>query len=224
MQHNKCAFCETCLHNRKTRRADGTVDHFRPKRAGNGFNAAIPTGGDHNGYHLLAYHPGNYLLACHVCNEDFKSGYFPIANVRVTTGDAPADYAAEEPYLLYPLGTTDVNPEDVLHFNGVVADPVDSETSNTRSYWRARIIIELFDLNNRLDLRRERAKVIERVFLALTAPPDPIAARILENATADEADHANCARSFVRLFRTDEPKARALAKAAITLNAGRRMA
>lgn len=216
VQGGKCAYCETCLAIRKTEAADGDVDHFRPKRNGNNLPAALRTGGPHAGYHLLSYHLGNYVLSCRTCNQDFKKAFFPIAGTRVTIGDTLADYAEEEPYLLYPLGTTDTDPETVLQFNGIVADPVDSKASNSRNYWRARITIDLFDLNGRDDLFRQRAEVIAGVYFALISS-EPTAAEFVLAALSDAAAHANCARSFARLYKRDTDKAKALAKEAIAL-------
>ena len=76
------------------------------------------------GYYLLAFHPRNYITACKSCNTPLKSNYFPIAGEqRGPQSDNPAHLASEQPFLIYPLGSLDDDPEEVLTFDGIVPKP-----------------------------------------------------------------------------------------------------
>lgn len=59
---NKCAYCEA----NTSVVAHGDVEHFRPKSE----------------YWWLAYTYDNYLFACQICNQTYKSDNFPIAGTK----------------------------------------------------------------------------------------------------------------------------------------------
>ena len=59
---NKCAYCEA----NTSVVAHGDVEHFRPKSE----------------YWWLAYTYDNYLFACQICNQTYKSDNFPIAGAK----------------------------------------------------------------------------------------------------------------------------------------------
>jgi hypothetical protein len=59
---NKCAYCEA----NTSVVAHGDVEHFRPKSE----------------YWWLAYTYDNYLFACQICNQTYKSNNFPIAGTK----------------------------------------------------------------------------------------------------------------------------------------------
>ena len=64
---NKCAYCEA----NTSVVAHGDVEHFRPKSE----------------YWWLAYTYDNYLFACQICNQTYKSDNFPIAGTRFPQPD-----------------------------------------------------------------------------------------------------------------------------------------
>lgn len=226
LQSDKCAYCERLL-------SDGSIEHdlehYRPKR---GVAAWPPLASDLSypfpkgdplpeGYYLLAYHPLNYATVCKPCNTNFKSNYFPVAGSRVTRGATPADYSAEMPYLLYPIGDSDGDPEAILSFIGIV--PVPNPAADKSQKRRARVVIDFFRLETREDLRRERAVALCSIDMCHRA--------LRSGAVADEADkkaasadlahyispsapHANCARCFDRLYRVNPNEARAIAREA----------
>ncbi len=215
LQNYKCGFCERLLPAEKFGRAEHDVEHFRPKSqvrewppAGSELNYGSPTGGDYpGGYYWLAYDPFNYLTACKTCNSNRKRDYFPIAASR---GPEKADVREllkeERPYLIYPLGSSDDDPERILAFHGIV--PIARAVRGQRRQ-RALVTIDFFSLDLREELWRQRFAVIDRLLGHLEAREtgddasrDRARRRIAE-MIADDAEHANCARSFLRVFDQD---------------------
>ncbi|BDI28356.1 hypothetical protein CCAX7_004070 [Capsulimonas corticalis] len=148
IQHNKCAYCEQQLEGGEFGAIAHDLEHYRPKRNVRAWPADpakydFPTGEAFpNGYYHLAYHLGNYAAACKVCNTLMKSYFFPVASSRIAAGDAPEDYAAERPYLIYPIGVLDEDPEEILEFVGVNALPRQGPSGR-----RALVTIDFFGLN-----------------------------------------------------------------------------
>lgn len=223
LQHSKCGYCEKWLEREDFGLVEQDVEHFRPKSrvrayppqtsdARDGLTYDFPTGDAQNtGYFHLAYHPLNYLTTCKTCNSTLKSDYFPVAKGRIAGALHPRDLSAEEPLLIYPLSDLDTAPESLIGFDGLLAIPIGNSTDERR---RADVTIDFFQLNNREDLRRQRARVIHSLHVALAALPHLPSeelrreARLLINAQMSaSAMHANCSRCFVRLFQTDAPKA-----------------
>lgn len=124
-QHGKCGYCEVfvlCVD-------DGDVEHYRPKSEvtrlsddpaewgicppytarvhGRVFHPVSPLG-----YWWHAYDWSNYLFACAICNESFKSALFPIVE---DPRPPPAKGAVETPLLLNPYHAPD--PIKHLHFS-----------------------------------------------------------------------------------------------------------
>ena len=64
-----CAFCES----RISKYDD--AEHFRPKHAITGVNT--------DGYYWLAVEWSNLLIACKVCNNDYKQTHFPITGTHI---------------------------------------------------------------------------------------------------------------------------------------------
>src|SRR5262249_31446914 len=169
IQHNKCAYCERVLEGPPYGLIEHDVEHFRPKSGVEAWpNAAITadrqidydfsTGDEWDaGYYLLAYHPLNYTTACKSCNTPLKLNYFPIAGNRGPQAENPSDLAAEQPFLLYPIGTFDDDPEEILTFEGVVPKPVKMSGHRRR---RAVVTIDFFELDTREELIRGRSEVI----------------------------------------------------------------
>ena len=170
LQHLKCAYCEKELEDQPI---EHDVEHYRPKReivrwvvpralARQGIVVKQPKHGSEPGYRLLAYSPFNYAASCKTCNSILKRNYFPIAGTRNATARDPAAMAGERPFLLYPIGDTDDDPEDMIEFAGL--SPQVKGTGFRRQ--RALVTIWLFDLNGKWR-QKDRAMEIMRYFLAL---------------------------------------------------------
>jgi hypothetical protein len=217
LQHAKCAYCEKELEDQPI---EHDVEHYRPKKevarwvvpralARQGIAVAQPARGGEPGYRLLAYHPLNYAASCKTCNSILKRNYFPIAGTRDPAGRDPAAMAGERPFLVYPIGDIDDDPEDLIEFAGL--SPQAKGTRFRRQ--RALVTIWLFDLNRKW-LRKDRALEVMRYFLALErtqrSPRDRIARdseKIVRYLSSPRARHANCLRSFRRLYDADRPAA-----------------
>ncbi len=129
--------------------------------------------------------------------------------------------ADEQPYLIYPLGSVDVDPETLIEYHGL------SPRAKKRRGWsrrRALVVIAFFrldDASGRKNLFRERARLLQVVYPQLVKESDQAmsaqerrrATELLSRFTADHSPQANCVRSFVRLFRSNPDSARALIEA-----------
>jgi len=226
LQHNKCAYCERRLAGPPFGDVEHDVEHFRPKSpvkawptptiaSERGISYAFATGEAADpGYYLLAYSPLNYATACKTCNSPLKASYFPVAGARNTTVADPTLLESEEAFLVYPLGSFDADPEEILTFDGIIPVPVE-ETGKTAR--RAKVIIDFFELANRGELRRERSKIIVVLWIAhrlsLTGSPEDqrFARKSIETLTAPDSPHTSCARAFLRLIREDPTRAEILA-------------
>jgi hypothetical protein len=232
LQHNKCAYCERKLEGEPYGRIEHDVEHFRPKngvkewpddriKVERQIDYDFPTGqGWDQGYYLLAFHPHNYITACKSCNTPLKSNYFPIAGKRRgPQSDDPARLASEQPYLLYPLGNLDDDPEEILTFDGIVPKP--SKRSGHRRR-RAMVTIDFFELDTREELLRGRAEKVRELTLALIVERvgrlpahKALAERTIADLQSEKSAHSNCVRSFLRLYRRDRPRAEAIFEAAM---------
>jgi len=218
LQKNKCAFCEREL---TTRPKDHDVEHFRPKRAVVPWPPLPTDPAFPEGYYLLAYHPLNYATACEHCNRSLKQSYFPIEDARLSGQGDPVQLRPELPLLIYPIGDSDTDPEDLLGFQGVVPIPKNADP-NTREYRRAQVTIDFFELEKRDELRRGRAKVLRTLYLAFmiteTSPQREEregAQSAIAQCVSDGSEHANCARSFVDLYRQNPAEAKQFGRLAI---------
>lgn len=224
LQHSKCAYCEARRESEDYGTIEHDVEHFRPKssvkkwRPPAGFpQLNLPFGAPEDsdlGYYQLPYNPLNYATSCKVCNTICKGDRFPTAAARDLKLSDPAKGSKEKPYLLYPIGTSDANPEDIITFNGVSPAPKKT-TGFDRD--RALVVIEFFKLNDpkRKSLFRRRAEVIATLYLLLeaartstSAVDKQLYAKLQDGLTNDSAEHANCARSFVRLYQQRPADAR----------------
>lgn len=208
IQNNKCGYCERSLEGRR----EQDIEHFRPKKyvgewptpeikEDRGIDYAFPTGGElKEGYYLLAYNFLNYLTACATCNRDYKLNFFPIAAERGPQSDDIQDFLKEKPYLINPLDNKDDNPEEIITFLGIIPMPVEQNGFN---HQRARVIIDLFNLEGRENLRRERARIIAILYLALESKEEKFYKPIVETQMSDASIHSNCARSFYKLYKDD---------------------
>jgi hypothetical protein len=210
IQCEKCGYCERKLHVHKNGAVVGDVDHYRPK------GGVAPYAAPHSisvgvscptCYHMLTYVPRNYVLSCLVCNRDFKKNYFPIAGARCNPNETdPTVLQSEQPYLIHPLDPDDLAPESLIQFEGI--NPIPSAPADTHEYWRARVTIELYGLGNgsRLDLDKDRAKLIESIWLALEirrqTPDvfDAVAEAVIMSLDDNRQPHRNCCRSFHRIY------------------------
>jgi hypothetical protein len=223
----KCAFCERQLEWEEYGKGEQDVEHFRPKKnvkawkapkvvtdAGIKF-AAAPSGG--KGYYLLPYHPFNYTAACKPCNSALKSDYFPIAGKYNLKGVDPAKLKSEKPYLIFPIGDFDDDPGKLIKFHGLSPQPV---AAGGHDYARALVTIHFFqlaDLTGRKNLFKERAKVIialhpqlEKLADGVTGQTKADAQDVVDSYTLPSASHANCARSYVALHKSDRAEAKEL--------------
>ena len=214
----KCCFCERQFERGNLGRYELDIEHYRPK--GNvkewkcppdlvqaGVSMTAPPGSG-KGYYLLAYHLLNYAVACKACNSGLKKDCFPIAGKYNLDGDDPAKLTGEEPWLLYPLGHLDVDPEAIITFHGIFPQ----STSGDRTLrLRGLVTIAFFDLDDviaRKNLMKERALVVLSLhaFLVRAGGPEDAAAEsaeLVEKMLEPTSPHTNCARSFARLFRSD---------------------
>lgn len=221
LQNDKCAYCERQLGAIEHGKIEYDVEHFRPKNSVAAWPQGVSeypfaTGGDFpDGYYLLAYHLANYAVACKPCNTNLKSNYFPVAAVRITGKDDPADLADEKPLLIFPLGEQADDPQNLLRFEGTVPLPVSTDPGDY-DYQRARVTIDFFALATREELLRERARLIFGLFIALQhAQPGSYEARTVTILTSPTHPHTNCAQCFEQLYDADRNKAAQLAEAAL---------
>lgn len=161
-------------------------------------------GGD-GGYYWLAYDIRNYAASCKVCNTTFKLNFFPVAGARGIAGTAVADLSRERPFLCYPIGDVDEDPEGLVTFVATTAVPAAKRSGHKQR--RGRIIIDFFGLNEREQLHRERARMIGLFGSALKAEAagraSPVDRQVLARLEAPVLPHAACVRAFKRLWASD---------------------
>jgi hypothetical protein len=231
LQHYKCAYCERKMGGQRRGSIDFDVEHFRPKRgvevwptpailASRPEGYGFATGGDlPSGYYLLAYHPLNYAAGCKICNTILKRSHFPVGAARMPSGDDPSRMTDELSYLVYPIGDIDEDPETIVRFDGPLPMPV-SDDAASRACRRARVTIDLFELDIREELLRERCEVIVSLAFCARAIEGPdersrrLASYAVARATMAGSPHRNCARCYLGLLHTDRTKADAIADAA----------
>jgi hypothetical protein len=223
LQHSKCVFCEQPLEARITQ----DVEHFRPKAGvshwdapqdliAKGLKVAQPAdGSDELGYRFLAYHPFNYAASCKVCNSIFKGNLFPVAKKRKTEAKKPPTGAAENPYLIYPLGGDADDPEQLITFSGCVPQPAKAAGHDR---FRAQVTINVFKLDDASERRvfyEGRARAISEMFLNLDAIDNRTDAAIVNAAKKnvqrmlrDRQPFANCVRCFYRLYQSSPAEAK----------------
>jgi len=229
LQHEKCAFCERRLSGKPYGAVEHDVEHFRPKAAVNEwppqtgpkearFSYPFATGGAWDeGYYLLAFHPWNYVTACKTCNSALKRSFFPVAGPRVSGGDDPRKMASEKPFLVYPLGDLDVDPETLITFRGSI--PIPRFKSGAR-HRRAAVMIDFFRLDIREELLWERSDRIVSLFMALRlAESNSNSDRALGEKSvvqhlSPSSPHTSCARAFKALYGEKPNEAREIAELA----------
>lgn len=165
------------------------------------------------GYYLLAYNPLNYLISCKSCNTPLKGNYFPVAGKRIVSSDNFERLGEEHPYLIYPIGNMDEDPEELITFQGVLPIPTRMRGQRHRRAW---ITIAFFALDIREELIKARARLIQIIWLAYkvlqnqsaNAEDQADAEKIIKIALSPKSEHTNCARSFYRLCQDNQEQAR----------------
>jgi hypothetical protein len=169
---------------------------------------------NNSGYYLLPYNLDNYSSSCKTCNTRYKLDRFPVAGKYKMTGSDPRALLSEKPLLIYPVGNWDIDPESVIGFYGFMPQA----NAQSPDFHRGLVTIAFFgldDLDMRSDLFLERAIIIVSMKPLLEAAHDA-SATVAQRAQAqhgidryksDKSSHANCARSFERLFIDQRAKA-----------------
>lgn len=231
LQHMKCAYCERKLESKKRGgKIEQDVEHFRPKSSTSTWKipqslldsgikpTKIPPAP--TGYYALPYHLFNYAAACKPCNSILKSDFFPIAGTYNFDILDSASGTSELPYLLYPIGDIDADPEDLIEFHGL--SPM-AKHSSGHNLDRALVTIQFFNLDDPSDphgLFHGRSVIISGLFPILQrAMVDGGEALVLQKVKDLPLGmpHRNCANSFGRLFLADESKAKEIYEKAVTL-------
>lgn len=216
LQHSKCAYCETIVGG-AAGRVEFDVEHYRPKSRVQPW--AVPAAlaaervavdaGSPAGYHLLPYAVSNYAVSCKTCNTSYKGDRFPTAAAPAKTSAAASALKAEKAFLLFPIGSGDVDPQTLIGFNG--ASPFALIKTGARRH-RALVTIAFFGLddgNRRGDLFKARAGVIlavgmcRQLLTSATAATRPKLEKRLAAFLAPAAQHSACAQAFNRLWDAD---------------------
>jgi hypothetical protein len=228
---NKCIYCERKFGSVEASTVEHDLEHFRPKSHVDdwtpplslqqaGVTVTQPTA-NNTGYYLLPYHLENYSSSCKTCNTRYKLDRFPIAGAYTMTGTEPRALLSERPLLIYPVGDLDIDPESAIEFLGFMPQA----KAVSPDYFRGLVTIAFFgldDIDMRSDLFLERAQIIVSMKPHLedandqnAAAADRAAAQArVERFKSAKSPHANCARSFERLFKNDRARADACYKAA----------
>lgn len=222
LQGSKCAYCEKPLVEEDLGAID--MEHYRPKssvrawptrkiRKKQDIQYSIPKySSKKKGYYLLTHNLWNYVASCKKCNS-LKSDFFPTMGRLDLKNDNPLQKNSEEPFLLFPLGDHDLDPEDLFRFDGVLPVLV---CSDKHEKMRARVTIDFFNLANRNSLIEQRAGVIDHLWTALFVAQAQEASQS-ERAMAYEsvckavhysAPHSSCARSFRELYLANRDRAK----------------
>jgi hypothetical protein len=226
LQHSKCCFCEKPLEGK----IEQDVEHFRPKAEVRPWNVPRRLSAQgvtveqpaqvrsEPGYAQLAYSPFNYAMACKTCNSTLKKNFFPVEGTRDPTATDPLQMNGEKALLIYPIGTGDANPEQLIDFEALSPVPKSAAGFNRR---RALVTIELFkldDCSRRRQLFKHRAFMVRMLFLELEERASAATASrrqqhqtAIDALTSPEAPFTNCLRSFERLHGSDPDRAREIA-------------
>jgi hypothetical protein len=225
----KCAYCEKWL---EADKIEHDVEHFRPKAKvarwkvpkhllpelqAAELRVNQPAQGSEPGYRLLAYHILNYATACKECNSVLKRNLFPITGKRLSNAKDPAKLTAEGALLIYPIGRVDTDPEDLIEFQGISPQ---AKAAAGLDRVRAMVTIEIFRLDDwreRKSLIIDRCEWIQKLWWALqlrdrgARPNDVIdAKKAIARLTSASFRHANCLRSFRRLYERSPGEAEAV--------------
>ena len=219
LQNSKCCFCEKPLEGK----IEQDVEHFRPKAevkpwkvpaqlAAEGLSVQQPADGSaEDGYSQLAYQPFNYAMSCKTCNSTLKRNLFPIEGTRDSASVDPSTMKAEKALFIYPIGSFDTDPEDLIGFEALSPVPRNASGYGRR---RALVAIEVFRLDRRRDLMKQRAYLLRLLYLELEGKANAAAAakraehqNAIDALTGPEAPFTNCMRCFAALYGTDPIRA-----------------
>ena len=168
-----------------------------PRRCANGPPAR------NKGYYLLSYHLLNYAAACKPCNSGIKKNYFPIPGKYDFGGTDPMRMQSRSTLPSLSRRPFGCRSRTVLSFYGILPQ---SRPGNRFLRIRGLVTIDFFGLDDvlgRKNLMRERATaifVLNHWLTKVADKGDPGAAAQVARMIAPTASHANCARSFERLF------------------------
>jgi hypothetical protein len=224
LQNSKCCFCEKPLEGK----IEQDVEHFRPKAevkswkvpaklAAEGITVQQPADGSaEDGYSQLAYQPYNYAMSCKTCNSTLKKNLFPIEGTRDSGSVDPSTMKTEKALFVYPIGTFDADPEDLIEFDALSPVPRKASGYGRR---RALVTIEIFRLDRRRDLMKQRAYLLRLLYLELEGRASAATAakraehqKAIDALTCPEAPFTNCMRCFADLHGTDPARAGKIAR------------
>ena len=219
LQNSKCCFCEKPLEGK----IEQDVEHFRPKAevkawkvpaklAAEGITVQQPANGSaESGYSQMAYQPFNYAMSCKTCNSTLKKNLFPIEGTRDSASVDPSTMKAEKALFIYPIGTFDADPEDLIGFDAL--SPIPKKASGYGRH-RAVVTIEVFRLDRRKDVIKQRAYLLRLLYLELEGKANTASAakradhqKAIDALTCPEAPFTNCMRCFAELHATDRARA-----------------
>lgn len=223
VQEFKCCFCERKFEGRYGQ-YELDLEHFRPKRtvkrwsypqnfSGQQTELTTPPA-KNSGYYLLSYHLFNYAAACKPCNSGLKKNYFPILGSYDFAATDPRHMGAEKALLLYPIGSSDIDPEDVISFDGILPRSLSGDPAVRLRGLATIVFFGLDDVIARKNLMRERADIVVFLHVLLVKAEDhedPDAAAYVKRLVSSAAPHASCARDFKRLFHSDPTQAKKVA-------------
>lgn len=149
-QYDKCCYCECDF----TANYHGDVEHFRPK---GGYQQDYQGPLTQPGYYWLAYEWNNLYFACALCNQTYKSNFFPLANHPAGRADGHGRNTAPEEALLLDLATED--PEQHLTFKD---DVVKARKIKGKRSVRGKACITAYGLNS-VGLTDKRRVFLERL-------------------------------------------------------------
>lgn len=215
LQGGKCCFCEKPLEGK----GEFDVEHFRPKADLRDWNippglmdegfVLTPLPPKKAGYKHLAYEPFNYAASCGTCNSSCKGNLFPIEGTRHLAAKNLALMSAEKSLLIYPIGSLDDDPQQLIEYAFLSPRPVMSKGHGHR---RALATISIFGLDDpgKRDLFRLRATFYRSLCTELAAQSQDKTAeqrasrkRVIAAKTTFQAPFANCMQSLLRLHASD---------------------
>lgn len=223
LQKSKCCFCEKPLEGK----IEQDVEHFRPKAeikpwkvpaklAAEGVSTKQPAdGSSEDGYAQLAYQPFNYAMSCKTCNSTLKKNLFPIEGTRDSGSVDPSKMKSEKALLIYPISNLDTDPRELIEFTAL--SPVPKKASGFARR-RALVTIEIFRLDRRRDLMKQRAYLVRLLFLELQAEANATTSAsrakhqgAIDALTSSETPFTNCMCCFADLYRSDLAQAEKIA-------------
>lgn len=225
LQCSKCCFCEKPLEGK----IEQDVEHFRPKAAvkpwkvsaklvAEGVTVQQPANGSSEpGYTQLPYEPFNYAMSCKTCNSTLKKNLFPIEGTRDSAGTDPSQMGGEDALFIYPIGTIDTDPEQLIEFDALSPVPKNKSGFGRR---RALVTIDVFRLDSPKQrmLFKQRAYLVRMLFLELEGKQNATTAAkrqkhqtAIDVLTSPLSPFTNCLRSFERLYGSDPARAETIA-------------